>query len=186
MKSSSASGAANDPGAEPWCGGGGRSPKWPESDDDNDVAPDAGVVIPSDAAEDDSGGKSPVAPLPELSAPDVCVVIPSDEDHAHSSGGIFCGGLGGGTSGGKWPVTPLPKLSSPDACVVIRSDEDNTPSSGGLLCGGLGSGTDGTPGGKWPVAPLPHVAIRFAAVGYGSGIDSGSNQYNHPFRRDGE
>ena len=60
-----ASGAANDSGAGPWCTGGGRSPKWPESDDDDDVAPGACVAIRSNAAEDD----------PETGDPGACVKI---------------------------------------------------------------------------------------------------------------
>jgi hypothetical protein len=51
LKSRSASGAADDPSAEPWCGG--RSPEWSKCDGDDAVAPDACVVMPFAAAEDD-------------------------------------------------------------------------------------------------------------------------------------
>ena len=124
------------------CGGiGGKSPVAPLPEPD---APDACVVIRFSAAEDDSGsdarynhahlsaglscggigdndsgGKFPVAPLPEPDAPDACVVMrlsdAGDEsggsghnNHAHrdmSVGRSPWGAIGGDDSGGKLPIS---------------------------------------------------------------------------------
>ena len=183
-----------------------RGPKWwTEPVDDGDVTPNACVVIGLSDAEDDSGddgrskfvgrlsyggirdddsgSKSPVAPLPKPDAPDACVMIRSSAvegdsgdsryNHAHLSVGLSCGGTRGDDSASRSPVAPLPEPDAPDACVVMRLSAAGDESGGSghnnhahldisvgrSPCGGIG-GDDS--GGKPPVSPPSEPRTRFS------------------------
>ena len=185
-----------------------RGPKWwTELVDEDDVSPNACVVIGLSDAEDDpgddgrskfvgrlscgcirnddSGSKSPVAPLPKPDAPDACVMIRSSAvegdsgdsryNHAHLSVGLSCGGIRSDDPAGRSPVAPLPEPDTTDACVVMRlsaaGDESGESghsshahrdvSVGRSPCGGIG-GDDS--GGKPPVSPPSKPGARVSGA----------------------